>query len=319
MPIIAQFERFRDGGAITAEPQYPPTNPMSVQLERTVETVDRKFLWFRWTRKKEQFKLERRIAYHVRAFDGPDELWVVVPADAATFRTDLVSVPAIFTWLIPRTGIHLPAALVHDGLVYNADEEQSYLSQGNRAVTRMQADVVLRDAMADLGTSVARRWLIWAAVTLATIWSGAWTKAPPAPADNPDAKPLPVPQRTKNLRYRLGAFGSLAIICVLGIVATLDWFDKWDVLPWMDDRAWYLESLYGAAGAIVVPVILSVLWFRLWKAGVIVGIALAFLLHVTLAVLLLTLLFQGVEYLFGGRTAAAEGPVSESGAVPLGP
>ncbi|RZT19691.1 uncharacterized protein DUF1353 [Kribbella sp. VKM Ac-2569] len=319
MPIIAEFKRFRDGGDVDAEPQYPPTNPMSVQLERTVETVERKFLWFHWTRKKEQFKLERRIAYHMRAFDGQEELWVVVPADAGTFRTDLVSVPAIFTWLIPRTGIHLPAALVHDGLVYDEHEKQSYLSEGDRAVTRMQADVVLRDAMADLGTSVARRWLIWAAVTLATIWSGAWTKALPAPADDPDAEPQIVPRRVTNMRYRIGAFGSLAIISVVGILATLDWFDKWDHLFWMGDRPWYLESLYGAAGAIVVPLILSVLWFRLWKAGIIVGIALAFLLHVTLAVLLLTLLFQCVEYLFGGRTAAAEGPVSESGAVPLGP
>jgi hypothetical protein len=277
-----------------------------VQLERTVDDVERRFLWFRWMHKKELFKLERRIAYHARAFDSAGELWVIVPADADTFRSDLTSVPKFFTWLIPRTGIHLPAALVHDGLVYDKDEEQSYLSENDRAATRMQADVILRDAMADLGTSVARRWLIWAAVTLATIWAGAWTEALPAPEGDSDAKPQIVPQHRKNAYYRIAAFGSLAIISALGILATFDWFDKWDKLFWMAERPWYLETLYGAAGAIVVPVILSLFWLRLWKAGVIAGIALAFLLHVTIVVLVLTVVFQGLEFLSGGRAASSQ-------------
>jgi hypothetical protein len=318
MPIKAEFNRFRDGGDVKGKPNYPPTAEMKVQLERTTENVRRRFLWFYSKREhqKEQFKLERRIAYHARAFDDAGELWIVVPADAGKFRSDLTSVPAAFTWLIPRTGIHLPAALVHDGLVYDKNEDPSYLSEDNRPVTRMQADAILRDAMADLGTSVARRWLIWAAVTLATIWAGAWTTVHPAPANNPDAKPEIVPQKGKNTYYQVAAFGSLAIISVLGVIATLDWFDKWNVLFWMDDRAWYLETLYGAAGAIVVPLILSLFWLRLWKAGVIAGIALAFLLHVTVVVLVLTLVFQGIEFLSGGQTSPTDAGGGRGLAVP---
>jgi hypothetical protein len=318
MPIKAEFNRFRDGGGVKDEPTYPKTADMLVQLERTTENARRRFLWFhsKHLHQKEQFKLERRIAYHARAFDSGSELWILVPADADKFRSDLTSVPAAFTWLIPRTGIHLPAALVHDGLVYGKNEDPSYLSEGNRPVTRMQADVILRDAMADLGTSVARRWLIWAAVTLATIWAGAWTKVHPAPKDNPNAKPVVVPQKLKNSYYRVAAFGSLAAIGVLGIIATLDWFDKWNVLFWMDDRAWYLETLYGAAGAIVIPLILSLFWLQLWKAGVIAGIALAFLLHVTIVVLVLTLAFQGIEFLFGGRASARPPIEAEAPGVP---
>jgi hypothetical protein len=277
---------------------------MRVQLERTVEPVTRRFLWFRSKRQhlKEKFTLTRRIAYRARAFDDGGDLWIVVPADATTFRSDLTSVPAAFTWLIPRTGIHLPAALVHDGLVYGEDEDPSYLSENNRPVTRMQADVILRDAMADLGTSVARRWLMWAAVTLATVWAGAWTTVHPAPEEDPNAKPVVEPQKARNTYYRIAMAATLAIIAVLGIIATLDWFDVWNVLFWMGDRPWYLETVYGAAGAIAVPVILSVFWLQLWKAAVIAGIALAFLLHVTIAVVLLTLAFQAVEYLTANRS-----------------
>ena len=42
--------------------------------------------------------------------------------------TDLTSVPWLFTWLVPKTGAHLPAALLHDGLVGDHDDPPSYLS-----------------------------------------------------------------------------------------------------------------------------------------------------------------------------------------------
>jgi Flp pilus assembly protein TadB len=61
---------------------------------------------------QEVFALFRRIGYADRHLGD-----LVVPADVGTFTTDLTSVPSVFAWLVPRTGRHLPAALVHDVLI----------------------------------------------------------------------------------------------------------------------------------------------------------------------------------------------------------
>lgn len=340
MPIQPEPERFRDGGDVDGEPIWSSSGKMAVRLMRTMNDVDRHFLWFTWKRRKEQFKIEQRISYRARAFGDESEITVVVPADAKTFSSDLTSVPTLFTWLIPRTGSHLPAALVHDGLVYDAGEPQSYLTEDNRSVTRMQADTIFRDAMADLGTSGLRRWIMWAAVTLATIRAGAWTRALP---ENDAGAPGGVePERLKNMYYQAAAFVSLAIIVVLGILATLDFLD-WrrvslpgsaelplpvvgDLLPvqlpivgdlrdsFMGERPWQTELWQGALAALIVPIVLAILWLRLWKAGVIAGVALAFLLHVTLVLAALTLVFLVIELLlrpapgFSERTPADPPP-----------
>ena len=96
----------------------------------------------------------------------------------ATFRTDLTSVPALFTWLVPKTGPHLPAALLHDGLIHPPRRRHLRLHRGARG-RRVEADRVFRDAMADAGTALIRRWMVWSAVTTATMLSGAgagWSK-----------------------------------------------------------------------------------------------------------------------------------------------
>jgi hypothetical protein len=58
-------------------------------------------------------------------------------------------------------------------------------------------------------------------------------------------------------------------------------------LPLMGDRAGWVEVLGAAAFALIVPPAISVLWRRLWPAGAIAGVALAFLLQVTAVVLAL--------------------------------
>ena len=61
-----------------------------------------------------------------------------MPANLAHFRTDLTSVPAWFTWLVPRTGVHLPAALIHDGLILSPGEPQTYIA--SQVIERETAD-----------------------------------------------------------------------------------------------------------------------------------------------------------------------------------
>jgi hypothetical protein len=71
----------------------------------------------------------------------------------------------------------------------------------------------------------------------------------------------------------------------------------------MGDRAWPLELAGGLAGAVVVPFVLGLTWGRFRAAGVIVGIGLAVLLHVTVALAVLTGLYQLVERAVAWRPA----------------
>lgn len=255
-------------------PAEVPPSDLRILLER-FERADPS----KPTRSVEQFWMRTRLGYH----DGPSGVDIVVPPDASTedFECDLTSVPDFFTWLVPRTGQHLPAALVHDGLVCDPSDP-TYLTNPPKFVDRVTADRLFRDAMGALGTSTARRWLVWTAVTLATAWSdllprGWW-------------------------RFRVAA--TLGLVAVLGVVATLDFFDVWDVLFWMggwplgDGWPWWAELIGGAAGAVVIPAIVAVLLWRsrsyppVRTAGFLAGVALAILLHVTAAILALTLLFK---------------------------
>lgn len=241
--------RFFDG-------DQEPGSEMCIILWRAVEHAE------------EQWKMVRRIGYVDRQFDEPFR----VPENKETFRTDLTSVPQIFSWLVPKTGPHLPASLLHDGLVVDDDEAPTHLGP---PITRIQADRIFRDAMADQGTPIIRRWLIWAAVTLASMQTVR-------------------PRLLMWLMYLM-----IPVIVALGVLATLDLFDLVDWVPWMANRSWPAELGYGLLGAIVIPVVLAVPWrfADLYRAGLIVGLALATLIHVTVMVAAVTLLYQLAEML----------------------
>jgi hypothetical protein len=202
----------------------------------------------------------------------------------STFRTDLTSVPWLFTWLVPKTGLHLPATLLHDGLIHPPDDV-TYVSTDGNVVLRAEADRVLRDAMADAGTAVIRRWLVWSAVATATMLDGQGTGW----------------SRALTWRYRAVAALTLLVVAVLGVCATLDLFDVHVTgvpqLPWMGDRTWLVEVVGGLSGAVVIPLFLSLAWGRFRIAGAVVGVTLAVLLHVTAGLLALTALYRALEWL----------------------
>lgn len=221
------------------------------------------------------FRMLRQFGYRDPRHAEP----FVVPADVGAFSTDLASVPGVFAWLVPGLGTHLPAVLLHDALVLGDRETKQHVGPD---VDRVEADRLLRDAMASLGTPLIRRWLMWAAVSIATCWQ----------AEKP------------RWWSRLVVVVTIGVIVVLGVLATLDVFDVADVLPWMGDRWWLAEVAGGAAGALVVPLVLSVLWRRLWRAAFIAGTALAFLLHVTIAVATVYGLYLMAEALVSQGTGA---------------
>lgn len=272
--VRPQPRRFYDGGVLpvgdrTGLPPDPERDPRIV-LERHDEDG------------LEVFSLERRIAYDDRHLGE-----ILVPATTG-FRTDLTSTPALFTWLVPKTGAHLPAALVHDALVAGGGEP-SYDSSEGHVIDRVEADRVFRDAMADTGTGVVRRWIVWTAVSAATIF---------VPGGLPRS-----PRWSPALRWahRLGAGTTIVLILYLGYSSTGDLIDgrwplAWDV-PWMGERPWWLELLGGLSGAVVLPLALSLLWGRFRAAGAIAGVMLAVLLHVTVGLAVISLGYQLVERL----------------------
>jgi hypothetical protein len=277
--VQPQVSRFYDGGTLpSAGEEGTPPDPaeeMRIVLERHAEEG------------VELFELERRIAYLDRHLGE-----LLVPA-SPDFRTDLTSVPALFTWLVPKTGAHLPAALLHDALVAGRDDPASYVSTDGHEVDRVEADRVFRDAMADTGTGVVRRWIVWTAVTVATIVVGRsvpWSRA-------------------RHWSYRVAAVVTIATIVYLGYSATSDLFDRsWagavDV-PWMGDRPWWAEVAGGFAGAVVLPLALSLLWGRLRMAGAIAGVMLAVLLHVTVGLALIATTYVLLERLARRSSLAA--------------
>jgi hypothetical protein len=270
--LDGQPRRFYDGGTPAGAPD--PGSPPTIVLERTLDMS------------AHEFRMPRRLGYRDRHVGD-----LLVPADPESFTTDLTSVPALFGWLVPRTGRHLPAALLHDGLVSSPGGAPSYLSAEGARIDRVEANRIFRDAMADTGTGVVRRWLMWTAVTIATMVLGTGTRWSSA----------------QRWRWRLTALLTILAVAVLGVLATLDLFDVFGVpgVPWMGARAWPVELLTGAAGAVVVPVLLGLLWGRFRVAGIVTGVGLALLLHVTAVVLVLTGLYQAVEWLASRRPALA--------------
>lgn len=278
--------RLYDGGPADGAPD--PSAPPRIVLERTEGMA------------AQDFRLRRRIAYLDRELGE-----LLVPADPSTFVTDLTSVPSAFAWLVPRTGEHLPAALVHDGLVGEEGEDPSYLGPPGVVVRAEEAHRVFRDALADSGTGPVRRWLMWTAVTLATMVTGTGTGWSVA----------------ERWRWRLTAVGSLVLLALLGLAATADLVDV-DLplvggVPWMGAGPWWEQVATGAAGAVVIPLVLGLMWGRFRLAGVISGITLALLLHVTVVVALLTGLYQALEWLSrrSPRIALGLGAVLVGGAV----
>ncbi|KRE38540.1 hypothetical protein ASG73_06335 [Janibacter sp. Soil728] len=258
-PLETQPRRFYDGGPSGGQPD--PTSPPLIVLERTLDMdVD-------------EFRMGRRLGYRDRELGQ-----LLVPVDTATYTTDLTSVPSIFLWLVPRTGRHLPAALLHDGLVRG-----SFTAAPDVTIDRERADLVFRAAMADTGTGLIRRWLMWTAVTLGTIFQGrgtSWSSG-------------------ERRRWRLTAGVTLLLTAVLGVLATFDLFDiRVPIVggvPWMGEHAWWVELMTGALGAIVIPILLGLTWGRFRAAGVIAGVALAVLLHITVAIALLTAAYRVAE------------------------
>jgi len=111
----------------------------------------------------------------------------VVPAG---FGTDLASVPRPVLWLVPESGRHTLAAVLHDWLCT--------VGIRTRVVTSRQADGIFRRVMREAGVPVLLRWLMWAGVRWGALTDperrpGWWISAPGVLAISVLAAPLVLP------------------------------------------------------------------------------------------------------------------------------
>lgn len=79
-----------------------------------------------------------------------------VPKD---FVTDFASVPLPIRWLIPKSGRHSKAAVLHDYLWRHQ----------SRPTTYADADGLFRRALYDLKVPLLRRWVMWGGVRWASL------------------------------------------------------------------------------------------------------------------------------------------------------
>lgn len=80
----------------------------------------------------------------------------------AGFKTDFASVPKLFRWLVPKTGVYNEAAVVHDYLCYIWKRDKRSVQY------RERADRIFLEAMIHLGANRIRRRFMKFGVSLYT-------------------------------------------------------------------------------------------------------------------------------------------------------
>ncbi len=261
---------------------FNPTKP-GAEIEIVLERFERDG--------KEVFRLREPIGYWDSHIGG-----IVVPHNMAQFATDLISVPQLLTWLVPRTGTPLAAALIHDGLIPDPQESQTYIAR--EPISWVTADRIFRDSMRDLGATLVTRWLLWAAVAAAS--KVRKSTNPQTTQDAADSTAL-----TRRLWGWFVVLSTVITVAVLGTIATLEIADCITIVPGMAGQTKPVELTVGFAAAIATPSLLSVLWGSQWRAGIIAGVAMSLLLHIMAALVVVFGLFKTADYLSAGRVGQA--------------
>jgi hypothetical protein len=209
----------------------------------------------------------------------------VVPMDDVS---NFASVPRFLTWLIPRYGRHSMAALLHDHLQRHLRRSSEPEVEGK--VTWDEADVIFREAMRGTRVPFVRRWLMWAAVSLRSVFhSGPLGKiAVVGWVAVFVALGLGWPLALLSIAVR-GRFGEAisgglapAVGRVFGHAAgafVVDW-----------------SALILVVAALVLPVLLSPLWLGRWRLGLISGLGLALIAFPALLAVIFGAVYLAVEW-----------------------
>ena len=121
-----------------------PVSEQVLHIRQACETPETNEDWDRW-RTTRKLKVQADEMHTVRS----------------DFPTDLVSVPNMFAWFVPRAGRYARPAVLHDYLW----ERVKY------GYDRRDADRQFRLAMKAAEVSLLRRWIMWAAVRMNSIFA----------------------------------------------------------------------------------------------------------------------------------------------------
>ena len=229
------------------------------------------------------YRMLRRVGY---CDPTTGHKWVI-PRYPDDWTLNFSSAPTLVNWIIPVLGPHFNAFVLHDALVEHKlfdpdgppnEEGEDYIGP---KVSRERADEITRDAMGEQGTGFVRRWVAWVGVMIGTVFS----------LESPGAS-----QHRGRFIALLGAHFSA--IAVLGAYNTGEVVGWWNNLAWMDGEGWFSRLMFGAIGAIGVPIILSIVWGRRWLFGLLFGLLVALLFPAVFVTGALTALYFGAERLF---------------------
>jgi Protein of unknown function (DUF1353) len=156
-------------------------------------------------------------------------------------RSDLASVPRFLRWFELPYGRHTPAALIHDGLIFNGKPNEGALGSD------IAADRYFRYMLAAVGVPFFKRWIMWAAVALRTRWAvRGWRR-------------LTIVLWVILSALGIAAFALAASAIMSGGAAPGD-INEWVLL----------------AGALVAPLLAGALWGKQWGASLVTAVAAPF-------------------------------------------
>lgn len=156
-------------------------------------------------------------------------IWTGTKGDTFTvppgFVTDFATVPRFMHWLVLPYGAYTRAAVLHDWLLTELAKWTAETRNGGARgwlppANSRDTDGIFRLVMEQLGVPWTKRWLMWAAVRAASLFSSRraygrrfWRDAPKVVGLLVLALPVLLP-------------GTIGVLVSLGIVRIITWFHK---------------------------------------------------------------------------------------------
>jgi Protein of unknown function (DUF1353) len=190
--------------------------------------------------------------------------WVTVPRAECFRRTDLASVPGFLLWLVPRYGVHTLAALLHDQLVKDP-----------QSGARKEADTIFRNALGELEVPWIRRWMMWAGVSLGTMWDSSLLG-----------------------KLRLGGW-------FIGVALATIHFWEQALAAFTDFNPWLLAPIFGHGMVfnLAIAAALSLVFVPRIGLGWLAAVTMIFIFVPTVAVLIFTGIYLFLEWIGRGLLA----------------
>jgi hypothetical protein len=138
------------------------------------------------------------------AYGGKTQVFEVCAGES----TDFASVPRILIWFLPRYGAYTLPAILHDHL-WRIEAPAGHISYRD-------ADATLRRAMRERGVPFATRWIMWAAVR----WASIFTRKGGRHGSLPDV-PVMLLVTIPTLAVLLPAIALVGLTLI--VVAVLEW------------------------------------------------------------------------------------------------